>query len=59
MGAGVGDGVGVTGGAGVGIGSAVHPTNDSARMEKSAAKKMVWAKARDVMIGYCSKQIKP
>ena len=60
----VGDGVGATVGAGVtvtaGVGSASawHPINDSARMEKSAAKKMVWAKVGSFMTGCCSKQIK-
>ena len=71
VGAGVGDGVGVTAGVvgasvgagatvGVGVGSASawHPINDSARMEKSAAKKMVWANVRGFTTGCCSKQLK-
>ena len=52
----VGDDVTVT--AGVGSASAWHPINDSARMEKSAAKKMVWAKVRGFTTGCCSKQLK-
>ena len=57
----VGDGVGATVGAGVtvtaGVGSASawHPINDSARMGKSAAKKMVWAKVCGFVTGCCSK----
>ena len=38
-----------------GDGSAWHPINDSARMEKSAAKKMVWAKVCGFMTGCCYK----
>ena len=36
----------------------MHPVSDSAKMEKSAAKKTVRAKVGSFMTGCCSKQIK-
>ena len=55
---GMGTGATVTAGVRVGSASASHPINDSARMKKSAAKKMVWAKVRGFTTGCCSKQPK-